>query len=134
MSQSSFALTTKPLPSGYGHLWPPMQLVATEKLSPIKANPPMKTPIHFDPSTLSICDDPIPTHRLIVDGKYKAIFQKLKVGQALKVNSKHTQTVAGSLRTFVAGKHAVKSVKDYGDGMGRVWLIDLPKKTKKVPA
>ena len=85
----------------------------------------------FDPSSLQICNDPIPAHRSVKEGKYKAIFDKLKVGQAIKVPSANAQTVATALRKEVNGKYAVKSMHNYGDGMGRVWLLEWPKKQLK---
>ena len=88
-----------------------------------------------DPATIEICDDPIPSHRASCGNKYEAILSNLKVGQAIKCQPSEVGRMSGALRKWVAEKNikgAVRSMKDYGDGKGRVWLIALPKKVVKV--
>jgi len=79
-----------------------------------------------DVSGLQICKDPLPTHRASCGNKYAPIFEKLKHGEAVKCKPEDVNSVCNSLRKFIqmGGKTgSVKSMKDYGDGFGRVWLL-----------
>lgn len=84
---------------------------------------------HADPETLKICDDPIPGYRAKPKGKYEEVFSQLKVGQCIKCQPEETGKIAHALRTYIAAREisaAVKSINNYGDGMGRVWLVAAP--------
>lgn len=79
-----------------------------------------------DPSTLVICDDPLPSHRAVYGNKYAPIFKTMKLGQAIKCTPSEVGPIALALRKFVEVnklKAKIASTKDYGDGRGRVWML-----------
>lgn len=79
-----------------------------------------------DVSTLEIADDPLPSHRASPGHKYDDLFDRLKYGQCVKTEAGRADKVGQALRTYLkrkAKKGAVKIMSDYGDGKGRVWLI-----------
>lgn len=79
-----------------------------------------------DPSTLEICNDPLPSHRASCGNKYEATIKAMKMGQAIKCLPSEVGRVAGALRKFVENTKIaanVRTIKDYGDGKGRVWLM-----------
>lgn len=81
----------------------------------------------IDPSTLTICDDPIPEARKSVGSKYDAIFSKMKPGKAIKCPAGAAARLSGQLRKYVERNGMqcdIKTTDDYGDGFGRVWLLD----------
>lgn len=94
---------------------------------PFGAAPMTRQPTrHTDPSTIEICDDPIPGSRASCGNKYEAIFSNLKIGQALKCQPIEVNRMSNGLRKWIQDKGiqgAVRSMKDYGDGKGRVWLL-----------
>lgn len=84
---------------------------------------PMK---RIDPSTLEVCDDPIPGHRASSGNKYETVLLSLKHGQCVKCAPSEVGGVAGALRKLIEhGKVTglVRTMKNYGDGRGRVWLM-----------
>lgn len=94
-------------------------------------------PQPFDLSKCEITSDPLPVSRTLPEGKYKSIFDNLKPGQCLKIPAAEIGRVSNALRKHIEthldkSKFAVRSVKNYGDGMARVWLIELPNKLKAV--
>ena len=97
----------------------------------------IKEPVkRTDPSTLVICDDPLPTHRAVYGNKYAPIFKTMKLGQAIKCTPSEVGPIALALRKFVEVnklKAKIASTKDYGDGMGRVWLIAEKPETDSQP-
>lgn len=82
-----------------------------------------------NPGALQICDDPLPDDywSVATPGKYDAKFALLKPGQALRCAIGETPAVAHALRKHLARRNikhmAVRTVRDYGDGAGRVWLV-----------
>lgn len=94
-------------------------------------------PQPFDLAKCEIADDPLPTGRITTDGKYKAVFESLQPGQCVKVPPDQVNRIANAMRKHIGQfsdntRYATRSVKNYGDGLGRVWLIELPKKLKSV--
>lgn len=94
-------------------------------------------PQPFDLAKCEIADDPLPTGRITTDGKYKAVFESLKPGQCVKVPPDQVNRIANAMRKHIEQfsdktRFVTRSVKNYGDGLGRVWLIELPKKLKAV--
>lgn len=80
-----------------------------------------------DPATLQICNDPLPAGRASPEPKYDAVFSKLAVGQSIKCQPEEIGRIAGALKKWVAtqpGGGMVRSVKNYGDGLGRVWWLE----------
>jgi hypothetical protein len=88
----------------------------------------MSTPSkHTDPSKLVICDDKIQPHKAPAGTKYTALFQKMKLGQAIKCHPGEMGRVSGAMRAYIrrASLNAkVLATKNYGDGMSRVWLME----------
>ena len=87
--------------------------------------------------SLEICDDPLPTHRTLPTGKYDTLLLTLKPGKAIKCKTDDVGKVAAALRKLIDNgkvKGAVRTMANYGDGMGRVWLVALPAKALKVAA
>lgn len=100
-----------------------------------KLNKPKAAPTRIDPAELSICADPIPEHRTVIGSKYDAVFSNLKPGQALKCPPGAAPgKLATSLRKFIEKRGMncdIKTMSDYGDGFGRVWLIAKEAKLKR---
>lgn len=90
---------------------------------------------YVDTGELSICDDPLPTGRSIVEGKYDDMFRALKVGQAVKCPAPAVGLIQGAMRKFIRVRGmqhvVVRTCKDYGDGLGRVWMLAEPAKAVK---
>ena len=100
-------------------------------LQSVWQRPKATKPPPLDPATLVICNDPIPAHRASPKNKYHAIFNGMKPGQALKCEPYNVNRVANALRKHIetkALKCVARSITDYGDGMGRVWLMPADKK------
>lgn len=79
-----------------------------------------------DPATLEICNDPVPMCRASSGNKYEAKLKALKLGQAIKCAPGEIGRVSGAMRKFIEVKKldaVVRSMKDYGDGKGRVWML-----------
>jgi hypothetical protein len=80
-------------------------------------------------ASVSICNDALPPARYKPDGKYTAVFRKLKPGEALKCKPADVHRISNALRAHIkvmgiTGR--VRSIADYGDGKGRVWLLVNP--------
>lgn len=91
-----------------------------------------------DTNKLSICADPIPAGRAIIKGKYDHLFKEMKPGQAIKCDPDSVQRIRGAMVKFfnvrgIKGMN-VKTMRDYGDGMGRVWMLAAPEKKLKAAA
>jgi len=61
--------------------------------------------------------------------RYQGYFDKLEVGQCLVVEKSHYKLVDAALRKYLAAvrpglKAHTRTTSDYGDGYGRVWLLD----------
>lgn len=87
---------------------------------------PHATTQHIDPATLVICNDALPSHRAKAGRKYADLFKDLKHGQAVKCKPEHVGQLSGALRKWIEDGHTtgmVRSMRDYGDGLGRVWLL-----------
>ena len=104
-----------------------------------KTNPftgaPMKPVDHVDPSKLTIGNDPLPAHRARAN-KYADLMAKLKPGQCIKCKSSQVGQVANALRKHVETANldcTIRSTKNYGDGMARVWLM-AKEKVRKLKA
>lgn len=80
-----------------------------------------------DVAKLSICSDPIPTHRINTGNKYDELFSKLAIGQAIKCEPSEVGRIGNAMRQWFDKKGidaAVKSMKHYpDDGKGRVWMV-----------
>lgn len=89
-----------------------------------------------DPDTMTICDDPMPAHRASPGCKYDATFGALKPGQAIKCQPDDVNRIANALRKYVEADATlvVRSIRDYGDGQGRVWLVKAAKPASKAKA
>jgi len=85
-------------------------------------------------SDLSIGNDPLPTGRAQPEGKYTAIFAKLKPGQCIICPTGSANSIGQALRKWAdANKpsHRVSTTQAYAaDGRGRVWLL-TPEKAGK---
>jgi len=93
---------------------------------------------YVDTANLVICDDPLPLGRSIVEGKYDDKFKAMKIGQAVKCPPAAVGLIQNAMRKFVKVRGlngvVVRTCKDYGDGLGRVWMLAEPVKTLKVAA
>lgn len=86
---------------------------------------------HVDMVDFVICNDPLPKGRpLVKGGKYDDLFQQLGRGQAIKCPPGSVAAVQHSLRKWIRVQRVpnvmVKTCKNYGDGLGRVWLLAAP--------
>lgn len=87
-----------------------------------------------DPSTLEICNDPIPTHRASCGNKYAELLKKLKPGQCIKCRPEEVGRVQGAMRKYIEANKidaTVRTIKNYGDGKGRVWMMATEKTDDK---
>jgi hypothetical protein len=101
---------------------------------PFGAAPMVKQPVKLtDPTTLEICDDPLPAARASCGNKYEPLFKAMKLGQAIKCQPTEIGRLGGALRKYVhvnkINAH-VKTIKNYGDGKGRVWMLPVEVKAK----
>lgn len=86
-----------------------------------------------DLSKLSICDDPIPTYKSQPEGKYDALLANMKPGQAIKCPTGDIDRIANAIKKHIDRRHpncVVRTMRDYGDGMGRVWMLPKPEALK----
>lgn len=82
---------------------------------------------------IELCDDPIPANRITsVQSKYMPYFEGIRAAnseeKAIKCHPGAVGSIASGLRKYLErrgekGKFAIKSVSNYGDGKGRVWLL-----------
>jgi hypothetical protein len=76
---------------------------------------------------LEICNDPLPAHKGTTRNKYEGIFKKLAPGKCIKCSPHEVARVGNALRKYckTTGKAGVmvKTVTNYGDGMGRIWVV-----------
>jgi hypothetical protein len=84
----------------------------------------------IDPGALQICADPLPGgHWSSANGKYWEKFDQLKPGEALRCNPADVPAVSHALRKYLGAKQlkgmAVRTMRNYGDGFGRVWLMGV---------
>ncbi len=83
-------------------------------------------PSYTNPAALEITNDPLPAGRASSGNKYAGLLAKLKPGQCIKCSTAETGRISNAMRKHLrlAGEtFAVRSIKDYGDGMGRVWWL-----------
>ena len=89
-----------------------------------KQNTPMTS---LSLADLSIRSDPLPTTRHQPEGKYTAIFSKLKPGQCIKCPTGTASRLGQALRKWIEANklgHRVSATETYeADGQGRVWLL-----------
>ena len=99
----------------------------TNWVTPAPAQPAKRKAQPSNPDTLEICNDPLKDGRAEYGTKYDAILAKLKPGQAIKCQTAEVGRVAGAVRKWIETKnlkhHKVRSTRDYGDGMARVWML-----------
>lgn len=91
----------------------------------------------IDPATLTICNDPVLSTKPVVGTKYGDILAALKVGQAIKCPPNAVGHLCGAMRKHIKTMgltHIVRSTKDYGDGLGRVWMLAAPTTTSAAKA
>lgn len=87
----------------------------------------------IDPALLEICNDPIPSHRASPGNKYEAVLKTMKIGQCIKCPPEAVGSVAGAVRKWITVNKlpaTVKSMTNFGDGSGRVWMLGVEKKLK----
>lgn len=81
----------------------------------------------IDMSLLRITDDPYRGRRPAAEGKYDPIFAKITQGKRLVCPSGHAGKIAQLLRKWLqkqgTASPLIRSVDDYGDGMGGVWWL-----------
>ena len=92
-----------------------------------------KSPTRLSVDEVELCDDPIPANRITsVQSKYMPYFEGLRAAnseeKAIKCHPGAVGSIASGLRKYLErrgekGKFAIKSVSNYGDGKGRVWLL-----------
>lgn len=92
---------------------------------------------HFDPEMLEICDDEIPAHRKKAN-KYVSVFERMKIGQAMKVPSDHVSKVGNALRKWITDQKLdahVRSIQMHPEcpqKLGRVWMMGGPQSAATV--
>ena len=107
---------------------------AGQPVTPGKPTPRSKQPRKpIDLTMLSMCSDPIPEHRRVENkmSKYAPLLKRMHAGECIKCPSNQVTTIVKSI-VRVAKRHypnhELRSMSNYGDGMGRVWM--LPKQAK----
>lgn len=96
--------------------------------APIKRKP-VKVFETINVKDLSLCSDPLPTGKMKPGSKYDAIFKDaLATGKTIKTPPGAAAAVSNMLRTWLERNghktYTTRSVGNYGDGMGRVWLLN----------
>ncbi len=118
------ATKRKPKDEDYSTPYQP-QTVLADPPAPPQPKPPRADTQFADPSSLVICDDPLPTARALPDLKYQSVFDRLKPGQCIKCDSKDVGKIACGLRKHFERRGITDKVKTASryeaDGMGRVW-------------
>lgn len=78
---------------------------------------------------ITIGDDEFPNRRVLPEGKYAHLFNRMKPGQCLKCEPKEALALASALRKWLE-KHSktdrfeVRTISNFPkDGRGRVWLL-----------
>ena len=108
------------------------QKVTNSPMTPSRKTPKTNSlPVDID--SLCICDDPFPAHRSRTDGKYTALLSKLKPGQSIKCQRADVDRIANAIKKHIAQHHPacmVRTMRNYGDGMGRVWMLPMTDKRK----
>lgn len=108
---------------------PPMETMTKPEAPDVtkKSNPTISAPEYADVDTMVITDDPITKQANTGGDKYSPLFDKMKVGQAVKCHPKDAPKVAGAMRKWVKDHRPgamVRAVRRYPkDNMGRVWLL-----------
>lgn len=98
-----------------------------------KREKPVNLPVDF--SQLSMSNDPLPAHKQSAKrmSKYAPLLEKMQAGECVKCPRENVVFLVKSMSRLV-GKHypdyVLRSVMDYGDGMGRVWMLPKPEKLK----
>ena len=82
-------------------------------------------------------------HHMILQGNTKVVHDHLKktgngltmgeIAQCIKCPSSDVNRLANAIKKHVERKHPtcmVRSMQDYGDGLGRVWMLPRPEKVK----
>lgn len=86
-----------------------------------------KVPASYtNPDALEITDDAVPAGRASPGFKYAGILAKMKQGQCIKCTPAEVSRVSNAMRkhlTLANEVFAVRTIKDYGDGMARVWWL-----------
>ena len=80
----------------------------------------------FAPEALLIVNDAPRAVRVQKEHKYDQTFAAMRHGQAIKCSRADLASIASAMRRYVVRTGAdahVKTAPDYGDGMGRVWLM-----------
>jgi len=99
---------------------------------PPRDKPKAKKPAHINLDDLKLTDDPLPTTRVSTGSKYENLFaQAMRSGKAIKTPAGRAAGISNVARAWL-GRHGhtnytTRSVSDYGDGHGRVWIIDPTK-------
>ncbi len=88
---------------------------------------------------LTITNDPLPAKRAAPLYKYHPVFERMRLGQSLRVPTANVGRVSASLRKYIevkGNKAHVKSQTRYCEdaGFGRVWLLagvsQMPKRKR----
>ena len=120
-TKESTPITPKPAP------WPPAGKPPGEHPM-TRPRRKATTPAQYaDIDTMVITDDPVTSRTATGGDKYSTLFDKMKVGQAVKCHPKDAPKVAGAMRKWVKDHRPgamVRAVRRYPkDNMGRVWLL-----------
>jgi hypothetical protein len=91
---------------------------------------------------VELCDDPIPANRITsVQSKYMPLFEAIRANskKAIKCHPSAVGSVSSGLRKYLErrgekGKFSIRSVSNYGDGRGRIWLQPVKGPTLPRPA
>lgn len=76
---------------------------------------------------LLIVNDKPRTARVGHEYKHEQTFRAMRLGQGIKCAPNEVSSIASAMRRFIerTGVNAyVKTAPDYGDGMGRVWMME----------
>ncbi len=84
----------------------------------------------IDVDALKVMDVPFPGRTVSLVSKYAAKFATLPVNQRLVCEIKDAPAIAGSLKQWIEKNkpgHVARHIKDCGDGMGGVWMLESKK-------
>lgn len=138
---------TKPKDEDYSTPYQPPVPTVKESLTVASSQPADPVPVDPIDLGLSITSDPLPASRAAPPYKYHPIFERMALGQALRVPTANVGKVSGAMRKWIgmegvqahtkSTRHYVNPVSKATDtGYGRVWLLarvsQVPKRKKAV--
>ncbi|MFG5778241.1 hypothetical protein ACFIQF_14325 [Comamonas sp. J-3] len=101
------------------------------------ARKPKHSMRQIDPDLLEIGNDPFTGKRAPPEGKYDALFRRLRVGQCIRCEPQEAGPLSNALRQWIQSRKRDDELevrvqsRYHTDGRGRVWLLAKEQQLKK---